>query len=558
MRGIEHSKQTWAIGNRLVGEGTGSFPDLFLAKRGEKVSPSDLSPGPSPARRGEKASPFPRREGGRGVRFSKILNSSVLLCLIVLTVSLVLEGCGGVPSWISVPPTDTRYMYFVGASSRVRSVTAGKKEAVNAAVRDLLNYFGFTSQSQYNEKKTALYTQATSEIQIDSVKAQVKGTLVKEIYHQEHEDGTYTVFVLLQYPKAEFHKEKRRMQAEESQQVFQANTAFESAKAAENRGDIGAAISGYLSTLSLASGKDSGRVLVTQAVGRLNSILSELRLVKVSGDGQKANISTGLKEPLIVKAVTGNEENPTSVVNLPIRFEFAQGDGILDKGLTTDGTGQAACRVTRITSFDAQNTVRAEIHLKSVQEVSRTLGLELQQTLQPMISVLNDRSITFQFSISTAITKESRILVWVSEQALGQPSEESVVGNLLAEALQQAGYNVVSLESLDTNLIRQLQHVVDPNQLEAYRSSFQRYVDFLISGKVATRQGSENFGIVSSLVDARVQVTSMATGTTIASKNLLSVKGFGETEEGAGRNALVNLSEQLNDAILQQISASAD
>ncbi|MBI1930234.1 hypothetical protein HYR99_39030 [Candidatus Poribacteria bacterium] len=532
------------------------------SKRTWKPLP-DLSPGPSPARRGERLerreySPFPFREGDRGVRFLTIPNSSLLLGLIVLIASLPLEGCGGTPGWINVPPTDARYMYFVGASSRVSSIATGKKEAVDAALSDLLNYFGFTSQSQYNEKKTELYTQATSEIQMDSVKAQVKGILVQEVYYQEHDDGTYTVFVLLQYPKAEFQKEKRRMQAEESQQVFQANTVFEGAKAAESRGDLGAAISGYLSTVSLASGVDSGRVLVTLALGRLNTITSELRLLKVSGDGQKANISTGLKAPLVVQAVIGSDLSATPVVNLPIQFEFVQGSGILDEGLTTDTTGQAACRVTRITSFDSQNVVRARIRLDAIQKSATQLEPEMQQRLQPMITLLNERSITFQFAISTAITKESRTLVWLTEQRLGRSSEESIVGNLLAERLQQAGYNVVSLESIDTNLLQQLQQVVDPNQLKAYRTSFQRYVDFLVSGKVSSRQGSHDFGIISCLADARVQVTSMATGTTIASKNLLGVKGFGETEEQASRDALVNLSEPLNPVILQQIAAGGD
>ena len=60
------------------------------------------------------------------------------------------------PNWIMNPPEDKRYIYVVGVATGVPSLQEGRKSAIGSAVSEIVQFFGYKSSVQFNEKKTEL------------------------------------------------------------------------------------------------------------------------------------------------------------------------------------------------------------------------------------------------------------------------------------------------------------------------------------------------------------------------------------------------------------------
>jgi hypothetical protein len=138
------------------------------------------------------------------------MSSKIISIILILSFALSFPTsalAGKKPKWINKPPKeDDKYLYVVGGATGASSFQNGKATAINQAVSELLNFFGFTSSTKFSQKKTEISTKITEEIESASNKAQIKGTLVQELYYEQADNHTFNVFVLVRYPKAELQQ----------------------------------------------------------------------------------------------------------------------------------------------------------------------------------------------------------------------------------------------------------------------------------------------------------------------------------------------------------------
>ncbi len=125
-------------------------------------------------------------------------------------------------------------------------------------------------------------------------------------------------------------------------------------------------------------GGGSGAARVEQARQRMTALLTSLKLMKVSGDGQRAKPGKPLPDPLTVQVVSifQGQERPLS--DIPIVFSFEVGRGEVDSPLRTNPQGRAEAHVRGIEAGSASVVVSAKV---GMDHVGRTIPSALQDQL---------------------------------------------------------------------------------------------------------------------------------------------------------------------------------
>jgi hypothetical protein len=77
----------------------------------------------------------------------------------------------------------------------------------------------------------------------------------------------------------------------------------------------------------------------------IENIISQIKLIPVSGNDQKGEPGKALAEPLVVKAMYDNGTVQHPLKGIQVRFDFDQGKGNLESESKADTSGVASCRV---------------------------------------------------------------------------------------------------------------------------------------------------------------------------------------------------------------------
>lgn len=476
----------------------------------------------------------------------------------VFTIFLLVASfvyAGGIPKWITQTPKEEGYLHIVGVKTGATSLEEGRHLAIQQAIGEIVQYFGFISQTQFYEKKTELTTQILDEIQSTSEKVRIEGAFLQDWYFKKTEQGRYDVYVLIRYPKREIEKEKARQRKEEIDRLFLAQKELSAAVEAEEKGDVISAFAGYADAMRLSSDAEAGKVFHWKAKDRLKTISSQIKLIKLSGDNQKGGPLDGLKDPLVIKATLETSKKILPLASLPIFFEFIQGEGILTRETVTNHEGEASCQVTRIEPFFETLKVQGFIDSERLFPKKMSLSPEDQQTLNLALNILSNEKAEFQF-ISCIPRRNLKVLVCISERNLGKSIEDPIIGNAISQRLYEAGFQLISTKNTGREQIEAKEQFLKEDEQEFPRDRFPEQIQILITGTVSTRSGSDNLGYITScLADAHLQVISMEDGEVVGKKDILGMRGFGSTKEKAGMNALINISMPLAEAITQQMSA---
>lgn len=122
---------------------------------------------------------------------------------------------------------------------------------------------------------------------------------------------------------------------------------------------------------------------------RLTTVLSSLRLVKASGDRQRAKPGKPLGDPLavLVLSTMGGHERP--VAEIPIAFSFEGGQGEIESLLRTNTSGLVEGHVRRVEASDASAVVLANV-------ATDQLGIALPRKIQDRLTQhVNGQAVRF-------------------------------------------------------------------------------------------------------------------------------------------------------------------
>lgn len=98
----------------------------------------------------------------------------------------------------------------------------------------------------------------------------------------------------------------------------------------------------------------------------IEDVLSSVRLMPVSGDGQRAVMGRPLERPLTVKTVSRLGGKETPMRDLGVLYKFERGQGQVDRMARTDLTGQAAAVVRDVRPSDEVVSITARLDAEAI------------------------------------------------------------------------------------------------------------------------------------------------------------------------------------------------
>jgi hypothetical protein len=190
------------------------------------------------------------------------------------------------------------------------------------------------------------YIESVIETEINTI---LEGVEIKDGWYDPK--GTYYAYAVMDRALAEAVARDRVKSAVESLAVFMRDGGE-----AEGRGEILSALSayasGYRNASSLLPLKSALRVIrhSTEAIkadgigesdfaNKIQNIVHNLKLEKVSGDGQSVKSHKELAEPLAVRLSLRMESGAIPVVGVPLVFKYEKGSGELESNKASDASG---------------------------------------------------------------------------------------------------------------------------------------------------------------------------------------------------------------------------
>jgi len=272
---------------------------------------------------------------------------------------------------------------------------------------------------------------------------------------------------------------------------------------------------------------------------KIESIVSYIKLIPLSGNDQKGEPGKSLAEPLVVKAVydSGTVQHPLK--GIQVRFAFDQGKGNLEPETKADDSGIASCRVYSVEGTGKEaNTI--------VSSLAPGIGGSWQRQLESKKTV-------FTYYLPTVATL--RMLVQIREENLGKPVSPSIIENTLSEVLAGAGYLVVDPASFHQRLGSTSIKGVPDAVLKEKASGL---ADILVIGQAESKYSS---ALMSGFHFARsrgaVRAIRLKTGKVIVNLDREGKEG-GATPEKAGSKALQGLAQSLSEEFLKSLQAQLE
>ena len=225
---------------------------------------------------------------------------------------------------------------------------------------------------------------------------------------------------------------------------------------AENRADVINALSHYLSgyqkapallplksALHVITGpRESSRsqnISAGEFESKIKSIVLNLNLATVSGDGQIVKNQKGVAEPLVAKVYILKEGNQTPVSNIPVLFNYEIGQGELEQKKTSGPDGTVQTTIHKISSYEESNhEITVKLDYSSIR--SNFNGDFVNKLLLP----LKNKRATFNYAIQTPKLASNKSQAWresitdLSNQLIKNipPGKNPLVGVMLFKDLR--------------------------------------------------------------------------------------------------------------------------
>lgn len=430
------------------------------------------------------------------------------------------------PSWVENRPTPEDYIVGIGMAGKTENKEDDIKRAKSEARKDLAAQIRIKIESETDyrtrentiktDKRSSWYSEQDISTRIHSMVAEeIEG--IEFVDSWESEDGYWYYCRLSKAELARQIKEKlensKKMAVDFYKKAMDYKNGHQYINALEYLGKAYNSLIDYLGK-PVEVMLDGSSVIINNEIERqISSILSNLKLVKLN-DGQSSKIGSGLRKPLIVKVVYG-QDYPVKSVKL--NFNVITGDAEITKEAITNSEGTAECQVDKILKG------KGNLKIKAVADLKNLLNLEEAYAK----SLIKNSFVNFSIEI-----RKKTIFMKVTEESLGKKRSHPFI------------------ESYIKDLVAKNSHVdFSDNRSDA---------DCLLEVKVTTRRGNEYQGIYFSYADINVKLIDLSTDKQIYQREQTGVKGAGLNYEQASMKALTNIKDKIKDEFIRDIVSAIE
>lgn len=144
----------------------------------------------------------------------------ILFCITQRTaaagaVTVIKTSAPSMPDWVLKKKRSPDYVYFVGMSSKSPDLKTAKKEAVDDAASQLIEYIGFRATARFKSTK-----EISDSDNVSSFNQNIEQTLegkgsanvnidLEDFYYEQYSDNTISMYCLIKFPQDWVEKERR-------------------------------------------------------------------------------------------------------------------------------------------------------------------------------------------------------------------------------------------------------------------------------------------------------------------------------------------------------------
>ena len=318
-----------------------------------------------------------------------------------------------IPEWITKIPESNNFYYFVGSSMDVSTMDEGKKEAINDALKQVVETIGVkvTTKSSQEEKYYAEeYRLNVSTKLLQEGEAKLQGAELKEIYYEKYErpDGSifYRVWVLIKYSKEEIIKEQKRLQTILELRYGEIKRYENEAVRYKKEYKYYMAIQYYIDAAISALKIDDGDVFFDRDVNSASILLSKISLRKY-GEDQIGFVGKPLEKPFKLYVYVGENNKEYPQENVPVKFLYKvprsklAGYKYVVYNKITDNKGYASLMLDKIYEVSDQNLVEARLDFSSLIKKLSGLPDKYRARLDQLKSLAASKKVNFIFKSDT-------------------------------------------------------------------------------------------------------------------------------------------------------------
>ena len=463
------------------------------------------------------------------------------------------------PSWIDRLPASTKLYQGVG-SSRQSQEKANDRARVELAknievhVEEVI-----TDVLGETEVKGGLENETFRVVSKSFAKETLHGSRIGATWFDEKEN-TYWAYACVEKWKV---KKALREKVEKSKEMYLAGLkTLRNAKVAAAMREFVCA----LNSLNVLGGRlikedldgDGTKEDLELTIRRvLNELVENIQLTMASGRGQTGVVGRALQKPLVVRVIYQRRGDIFPVANIPIKFRFKKGAGLLDSTASSDQNGLAVCRVYRLDKESESTVIGAFIDTDALR---KELGVIKQQpkALESAFIRLARAHTSFAFPVVAP-----QKLVFVAVRIVEKGTGTSMAENEILQILTEAGYRVVqqkvTRKSVNMSKVNEIMAGNLSLGAKAGKSVGARILlvgtasTEYVGSKVRLPDGTEMEFMPSCRADLAVQAIDCNLKEVVASKAVSSIKGFGKTKAEASNDALKKAGEAVGLYMVEQI-----
>lgn len=363
-------------------------------------------------------------------------NISFNILVIIVMTALIPQGASAKkkPAWVKQRPNDPAYYIGIGTISKTGSEIDYKREARNKALKEM------SSEIQVSISSNSVLHQFENNFEFreeyeSKVQTSVEQTLEGyEVYTWENRKE-YWVMTRLSKVKYEQRKKQKLDQAK-----MMASAYYSDARKAIGQNDAFAALS-YLSK-AVISIKDhleedlthrtvDGTYNVgTEIFGTIQDVLRRLEIIPVQ-PAYQIQFSKDLQVPIGVNAQFKSQTGEmVPLNNLPLKFSFSKGEGLLTAESTTNRDGYAQISVTRLISKRKTQEIEAKF------DISHIINQDADDEIRELLSVFFPEKLMPVGRIALEIQKSKAYLI-TEENVFGEQSTTGPFSSMIKSELNE-------------------------------------------------------------------------------------------------------------------------
>ncbi len=364
---------------------------------------------------------------------------------------IIKASAQSMPEWVLKKKKSADFVYFVGMSTKAPDLKQAKKEAVDDAASQLVEYIGFRATTRFKSTK-----EMTDMDNVSSFKETVQQTIdgkgtanvnidLEDIYYEQYSDNTYSVYCLIKFPQDWVEKERKRLQKLVNDQRQQSQTYLSEADDSLKTGNLSKSLDLSLNALLISEKAAENSDIYDQSKNSILMCLSSLSFA-LEGAPKYAYIEGG-GDPIQIKAMSSKtsgavaglmmivlEENTNAVINSKI------GNTTDDKGKVVYNTEKIAdTSADKLDLFSSFSLAKFD-QVKKIDEefYNQIEGLQKSQALNFSLSVVSkDKALNTAIVVFDIIREGKQ----KAHSGLSLKFQEAVSGKMA-----NSGFNIISAE----------------------------------------------------------------------------------------------------------------